>query len=155
MSRSRLFVLLGLLVVLAGLIVVLARSKDEPKPTPVGKTVTIFNMVTSGPKALREDTKPLRLFTSPAICYEPSKCATDKPQFRAGDKVQGVVCQTNGARVTNGDDENPIDDHNPGLVESTRWYGVRTNEGVRYFSAVWAVPKDRGGLGLPDCSSQR
>jgi hypothetical protein len=66
--------------------------------------------------------------------------------------VTGVVCQTRSERTTNGNDENPIDDKNPGLAVSDRWYGVRTDEGIRYFNEVWAIPKDRGGLGLPSCS---
>jgi hypothetical protein len=151
-------VAVGALVVAALVTVLILLASGGKKTSSVtisdgraSRTVTIFNMVTSGPTALREDTKPLRLFTSPAICYQPTKCATSSPQYRAGDKVKGVICQTSGARVTNGDDENKIDDHNPGLATSTLWYGVRTDKGIRYFSVVWAVPSERRGLGLPKC----
>jgi hypothetical protein len=145
--------LLAVVAIAAGIVVVATQPADQSNVAPerTGKTVTIFNMVTSGPTALREGMKQLRLFNNPAICYQPNKCATTRPQFRAGDKVEGVVCQVNGARVTNGADDNRIDDHNPGLYTSPRWYGVRTDKGLRYFSEVWAVSKDRGGLGLSKC----
>ena len=45
-----------------------------------------------------------------------------------------------------------IDDGNPGLFESTRWYGIQLPDGrFGYISEVWIRDADRGGLDLPHC----
>jgi hypothetical protein len=68
-----------------------------------------------------------------------------------GDTVT-ARCQTQGARTTNGEDGDAVDDRNPGLFESTRWYGVVWPDGqFGYLSEVWINASDRGGLGLPSC----
>jgi hypothetical protein len=81
---SRIWGALIVVVAIAALVVVaILLIDDDDVDIGRGKTVTIYNMVTSGPTALRQDKLPLRLFTSPAICYDSERCATDKPQFLA------------------------------------------------------------------------
>jgi hypothetical protein len=128
-------------------------SREGPeRPAPGLRTVTIYNKVTRGPD-MAEDPKPLRLFFSPQLCTSPS-CTLPGVELRTGNKID-VVCQKEGQEISNGDKSNPADDDNPQLVEDDPiWYGVRTTrDRLVYFSEVWAHPRDRGGLGLTDCSS--
>lgn len=150
---------LALLVILSAalavIVVVVIPGEDKRPENHVlsgrGKTVTVYSKVTSGPKHLREDDQPLRLFFSPMLCVKKS-CVLPGAVYQTGDDLK-VVCQTSGDRLTNGNDSAPDDDRNPGLFESKRWYGVRTDLGrFAYFNEIWAEPKARGGLGLPQCS---
>jgi hypothetical protein len=128
----------------------ISRSGDSIRSG--GAIVAVDNRVTSGAEAAREDSKPLRLFWAPSVCFE-EPCAVPHNEFGTGDKISGVVCQTTGARITNGNDENPADDRNPALTHSPRWYGVQMeSRRLAYVSEVWIAAGDRGGLGLPTCS---
>ena len=65
-------------------------------------------------------------------------CAIAGTDRNTGGQYSPAVCQTNGARTTNGQDGSPIDDGNPGLFTSTRWYGIRLGGGgLGYISEVW------------------
>lgn len=134
-----------------------AREPDRGSPSQVapesgGRTIEIYNKVTNGRNAMREDPKPLRLFTSPAVCGDPA-CLIDKLKYRTGNRISGVICQTRGQEVLNSDETSNADDRNDGRYVSETWYGVRLDDGrLAYFSDVWARPDHRGGLGLPDCS---
>ena len=157
-SRPRLRWFIGWAVVAVALVVAAVvthedSGKDGPERPAEGlKEVEIYNKVTSGPK-MAEDPKPLRLFFSPQLCTSPG-CVLEGVELRTGNKI-GVVCQVEGQRTTNGDETTDADNRNPQLVKDDPiWYGVRTTEGrLVYFSEVWAHPRDRGGLGLTDCSS--
>jgi hypothetical protein len=78
-------------------------------------------------------------------------CALSGTELHSGDPIT-ATCRTDGDRTTNGEDRNARDDGNPGLAESTLWYGVRRTDGrFGYLSAIWVQPQQRGGLGLPAC----
>jgi hypothetical protein len=130
----------------------LQQGRGKEEPAPGARTVTIYNKVTSGLQ-MTEDPKPLRLFFSPKLCTTRG-CVLQGVELRTGNKID-VVCQTEGQKTTNGDNTTRADDKNPQLVKNDPiWYGVRTTAGrLVYFSEVWAHPRDRGGLGLTDCSS--
>lgn len=69
-----------------------------------------------------------------------------------------ATCQTLGARTTNGEDANPVDDADPERYESRPWYGVRWTEGrFGFLSEVWVHPDDRGASVCPctDLAAQR
>jgi hypothetical protein len=126
-------------------------GEEDQEPTPP-RTVTVSNEVTDGPNAMREDTA-LKLFYAPRLCQS-DDCVVPRTALHTGNKISDVVCQVVGGRMTNGNDHSASDDRNPELFESRVWYGVRTRTGrLAYFSEVWADPSQRGGLGLPDCSS--
>lgn len=128
------------------------QERGPERPAPGVKTVEIYNKITSGVK-MAEDPKPLRLFFTPQLCTSRG-CVLQGVELRTGDKID-VVCQIEGQKTTNGDNTTRADDKNPQLVKDDPiWYGVRTTKGrIVYFSEVWAHPRDRGGLGLTDCSS--
>jgi hypothetical protein len=147
---------LGAIVVALGATGFIGTASEAPAPVhhvvPGGKKVNIFNKVTSGPRLMREDT-PVRLFFSTSLCHQ-SSCVLQGTDYHTGNVLDGVVCQTVGQRMTNGDDTSHSDDKNPGLAHTRLWYGVRTDlHRLAYFSAIWVDPHERNGLGLPDCSS--
>jgi hypothetical protein len=45
--------------------------------------------------------------------------------LRLARKAERCPCSTTGARTTNGNDHDAVDDANPELHGSTRWYGIR------------------------------
>ncbi|MDX6287624.1 MAG: hypothetical protein QOG53_3109 [Frankiales bacterium] len=125
------------------------RTSPPASPTS-GIVVTVYNKVTDGPSAMREDT-PAYLSSSTHNYCKQNGCALSGTDLVTGDKLR-VVCQTSGDRTTNGQDGSSADDSNPGLYESTRWYGARWTDGrFGYISEVWISPSQRGGLGLPAC----
>jgi hypothetical protein len=99
---------------------------------------------------MREDDLAAYLSTVPEnFCR--ADCALPGTDVRSGTELQ-ATCQAEGDRTTNGQDDNPIDDVNPGLFESTRWYGIQLPDGrFGYISEVWIRDADRGGLELPHC----
>lgn len=146
-----------LVAVAAGIaVVVLTRGNttQEPlRPSDLGETVQIDNRVTSGESVMVEDS-PAYLSSETRSRCELTDCRVGDADFQSGDYLGGVVCQENGDVVTNGDRTTPADDDNPGLFESDRWYGIRLNDGtLAYISEVWLADGDRGGLGLPNCST--
>jgi hypothetical protein len=126
---------------------------DSSSVAPTTITVTVDNRVTNGPTQMREDThNPAYLSTRPVKQCDEREPACNLPGYLAtGDRLV-ALCQTTGDRVTNGEDRNPDDDHNPGLDESTLWYRLRAPDGrTGYLSVIWLAGSDRGGLGLPTC----
>jgi hypothetical protein len=129
------------------------RSAPDPhhEASP-GEVVRVYNRVTSGPRSMREDDEAVALTTKPvAFCGE-RDCRIAGTSRETGDTYDAAVCQHQGERVTNGQDTSRVDDHNPGLFSSRRYYGVRLDEDTfGYVSEVWIDPKVRGGLRLPRC----
>lgn len=119
-------------------------------PPPAQVTLTVYNQVTNGPSAMREDT-PAYLSTVPQNFCRRDGCAIGGTDRNTGGTYYPAVCQLNGARTTNGNDGNANDDGNPGLFSSTRWYGINLGGSRGYISEVWINPGQRGGLGLPGC----
>lgn len=142
-------------LVLAGGVHLIKTHPAHPDGQPItsgGRTVEVYNKVTSGGTGMIEDTSPLRLFRRPFLCDEQS-CVIADLSYTSGDRITGVVCQVPSSdRITNGNDNSPVDDHNPGLFTSHRWLGVRLTTGhLAYFSEVWTARADRGGMHLPRC----
>jgi len=122
-----------------------------PSPQPGAVTLTVYNKVTNGPSEMREDT-PAYLSTRPANYCKRDGCAIGGTDRNTGGTFSPAVCTVLAARTTNGHDGNANDDGNPGLYNSTRWYGIRLGDGrVGYISEVWIEPAQRGGLALPGC----
>lgn len=99
---------------------------------------------------MREDTPAYLSSATHNYCkrYECALAGTDMPTGTA----LVAVCQIRGDRTTNGQDDNSIDDANPGLYTSNLWYGIRWPDGrLGFLSEVWINAGDRGGLGLPSC----
>jgi hypothetical protein len=119
-------------------------------PPPAERTLVIYNKVTNGASAMREDT-PAYLSTTTRNFCKRDGCALGGTDMGSGAQIV-AVCQTGGARTTNGQDNSAIDDGNPGLFESTRWYLMRWGDGrTGYLSEVWVEPGYRGGMGLRSC----
>jgi len=117
------------------------------------KVITVYNKVTNGAADMRED-KPAYLSTLTQNYCKMFGCNLPSTDMLSGAKIN-AVCQTPGARTTNGEDGSAEDDANPNLYESTLWYGIRWPDGrFGYISEVWIQARYRGGLGLPQCRHQ-
>ncbi|AIR96186.1 hypothetical protein [Streptomyces glaucescens] len=136
---------------------------SPPDPGPTGTptseppaphvTVTVENEVTNGPTQMREDTEhPAYLSTRPQTYCKDRQPACNVPgDLAPGDRLT-ALCRTTGDRVTNGQDDDTVDDSNRGLDESTLWYRLRADDGrTGYLSVIWLTDGDRDGLGLPAC----
>jgi hypothetical protein len=117
-----------------------------------GRTIVVDNRVTSG-KRMREDDALARLTTRPVANCASRGCDIPGTERESGGAYDSAVCQRRGESITNGDDQDAADDDNPGLFESTRYYGVRlkASDTFGYISEVWIARQYRGGLGLPAC----
>ena len=123
----------------------------KPLPVPVTRTVTIFNKVTNGPAAMRDDDHPAYLSSATRNYCRTNGCMLAGTEVRTGAQIT-AVCQVQGDRTTNGQDNSSIDDSNPGLFTTTLWYGIRWSDGrFGYISSAWVQPGQRDGLGLPRC----
>lgn len=112
--------------------------------------VIVDDRVTNG-AGMREDASPAYLSLRPRNYCKSNGCAIPGTDYHSG-ATATAVCQTQGERVTNGDDASPADDANPDLYTSTLWYGVIGPDGrVGYLSEVWVAVAYRGGQGLPTC----
>jgi hypothetical protein len=125
-----------------------------PSPTPqppASVTVVADNRVTNGATAMREDDQPAYLSTVTANFCKRDGCALPGTDFWSGANLV-AECTVIGNRTTNGQDNSSIDDSNPGLYTSYRWYGIRWGDGrFGYVSEVWLAAPYRGGLGLRTC----
>ena len=120
-------------------------------PQPATRIITVHNQVTNGSTQMREDDKPAYLSTVTHNYCRTNGCMLPGTEVGTGAQLT-AVCQVQGDRTTNGQDNSSIDDHNPGLYSSPRWYGIRWSDGrFGYLSEVWINGSDRGGLGLPTC----
>jgi hypothetical protein len=126
-------------------------SSSPPPPAPTTRDVVVYNKVTNDAATMREDNTPAYLSSQTRNYCRTSGCMLAGTDMGSGAHIT-AVCQSTGDRTTNGIDGNAIDDANPGLFESTRWYGIRWSDGrLGYISEVWVEPGYRGGLGLPAC----
>lgn len=125
-------------------------ATSPPATSPPTRTITVYNMVTNGGTQMREDT-PAYLSTVTQNHCKSNGCALSGTGMNTGAQIT-AVCQAQGARTTNGQDNSSIDDSNPGLFQSTLWYGIRWRDGrFGYISDVWINAAHRGGLGVPAC----
>lgn len=130
-----------------------ARPPAPPKPRPEPKkaTLTIYNKVTDG-MGMREDT-PAYLSTVTQNYCRRDGCMVPGTEMSSGATVV-ATCWKWGARTTNGHDSDSADDRNPQLAESKRWYYARhANGSWGVINEVWIDPGQRGGAGLPECTS--
>jgi hypothetical protein len=99
---------------------------------------------------MRED-NPAYLSVATRNYCKRDGCALGSTDFGSG-AVVTAECTVLGDRTTNGQDNSAVDDGNPGLYQSTRWYGIRWGDGrFGYVSEVWIASQDRGGVGLRNC----
>ncbi|MFG3643573.1 hypothetical protein ACGF3C_25250 [Micromonospora sp. NPDC047762] len=134
-------------------------SADGPRPEtparqepsgPATRTLLVQNLVTNGATAMRED-KPAYLSSRTEPTCQTRGCALEGTNMSTGARIV-ATCQLDGSTITNGQNNSPNDDANPGLFSSSLWYGVRWSDGRSgYLSEVWIQPDGRGGLGLPHC----
>jgi hypothetical protein len=127
-------------------------ASPKPKPTPPQTvTLTVYNKVTNGGTEMREDDAPAYLSTVTKNYCRRDGCMVAGTEMNTGATLTGL-CWVSGDRTTNGEDGDPVDDSNPGLYSSTRWYFARhPNGSTGYISEVWIEPSQRGGAGLPAC----
>jgi len=120
--------------------------------TPPGKTITVFNVVTSGSVGRRERDRPARLSTKPRADCTAETCDIVGSGRSTGETYDVAVCWTTGQLTDNGNPTTVLDDENPNLYSSEHYYKVRLATGTTgYISWVWIQPDQRGGLGLPGC----
>ncbi len=118
---------------------------------PATAQITVYNKVTNGATSMREDTHPAYLSTDTRNYCRVNGCVLAGTEVTTGATLT-ARCQVQGDRTTNGQDNSNIDDANPGLFTSTRWYGINWPDGrFGYISEVWIDPANHGGLGLPTC----
>jgi hypothetical protein len=114
--------------------------------------VTVLNVVTNGPRDVRQDRTPLLLSTRLIPFCGLHHCLIQGTARHLGQTYDGAVCQARGVRTTNGNDHSHGDDRNPQLRSSTRYLGIRLfDDTFGYTSVVWLAPEAQGGLGLPTC----
>lgn len=117
---------------------------------PTTRQMTAYNLVTNGASQMREDV-PAYLSTVTRNFCKRDGCAIGGTDMNTG-RALTAYCTVIGDRTTNGQDNSAIDDGNPGLYTSTRWYGIQWDGATRgYLSEAWVHPADRGGAGLPPC----
>lgn len=125
------------------------QPQPQPQPPPT-KRITVDNRVTNGSTQMREDV-PAYLSTVTRNYCKRDGCALSGTDVNNGAALT-AECTILGDRTTNGQDNSSIDDGNPGLYTSTRWYGIRWGDGrFGYISEVWIASGHRGGLGLRSC----
>lgn len=125
----------------------------EPQAPVLRRRLIVDNRLANGPRMV-EDTYPTQLQTRPWVFCNRRKCMiTDKGTERfSGGVYEWATCQTQGDRMTNGNDSDASDDANPELYESRLYYGITQDDGLfGYVSEVLVRAEDRGGLGLPEC----
>jgi hypothetical protein len=126
-------------------------ASPQPQPHPPSSVpIAVDNRVTNGASAMREDT-PAYLSTVTRNYCKRDGCALAGTDVGSGAWLT-AECTSLGDRTTNGQDNSAVDDGNPGLYSSTRWYGIRWGDGrFGYISEVWIAASHRGGLGLRGC----
>lgn len=125
-------------------------AQPTTAPQPTTRQITVDNRVTNGATQMREDT-PAYLSTVTHNYCKRDGCALSGTDVGSGNTLT-AECTLAGDRTTNGQDNSSIDDSNPGLYSSTRWYGIRWGDGrFGYISEVWIASQFRGGLSLRVC----
>jgi hypothetical protein len=126
-----------------------APERTTTLPTRRTAPVHVHNMVTNGASEMAPASDPVVLTPVPRYPCDCDEAYVSPPL--ANDHELIASCFAVGTRVTNGNDGDPVDDHNPGLVESTRWYKVDWGTAEGWISEAWVRPAERGGLGLETC----
>jgi len=142
------------LVLLAAVLVGVRSWTDDPVNRPAGVVLRVDNRTTSGRK-VREDPARLPLTTRPVPNCGRRGCVVNAtPTWESKQRIDRAVCQQQGERITNGNDASKADDDNPLLDDTRLYYGVILKDGTSgYVAEIWIARKQRGGLGLPPCST--
>lgn len=119
-------------------------------PPPPARAIVVDNRVTNGATDMREDDVPAYLSTATRPVCRLNNCKVEGTEMSSGTTVT-ATCQTQGDRMTNGQDNSTVDDANPGLHTSSLWYGVRHGARTVFISEIFIRRPDRGGLNLPTC----
>jgi hypothetical protein len=134
----------------AGAVVLFLHHRQPPAISSA--TIVIQNMVASGPDGFTEDTTPAYLSTQLIPFCSRYNCEVPSTTMWTGAHVT-AVCQKQGTRMSNANLGSEGIDQNHNAFTSSRWYGVRKDGSLDYIPEAYIRPKDRGGLGLPDCAT--
>jgi hypothetical protein len=132
-----------------------APAPPSPAPAPgpsnpASVRLTVDNRVTNGSTQMREDTAAYLSTVTRNYCKRDG-CMLGGTEVGSGAGLT-AECTTLGDRTTNGQDNSAVDDSNPGLYSTTRWYGIRWGDGrFGFISEAWIAAGDRGGKGLRAC----
>lgn len=142
------------LVLLAAVLFGVRSWTDDPVNRPAGVVLRVDNRTTSG-RQVREDPARLPLTTRPVPnCGRRGCVVKGTPTWESKQRIDRAVCQQQGERITNGNDASKSDDDNPLLDHTTLYYGAMLKDGTSgYVAEIWIARKQRGGLGLPPCST--
>lgn len=157
LTRRGLLMGTGVILVAVAAVLVgteLGRGQTNQKSVvPPDGTTTVYvqNKVASGPTGFYEDSTPVYLSTK----MQPM-CARDGCKVHGTEMWSGVpleaLCQAQGRSLTNANTHSVGIQSNSNAVTSSRWYKVKTSDGVvGYIAEVYLTPSSRGGLGLPQC----
>lgn len=130
----------------------------EPDPPVLPQTVEaieVQNKVALGPDRLVEDRTPAYLSTEAlSYCASPSRsCKVPGTEMWSGAAVV-ANCWTTGQMMWNVDLADPDQERNPDRAQSDLWYRASFPDGrTGYLSEVYVVRGDRGGRGLPRCTT--
>ncbi|MEU5934421.1 helix-turn-helix transcriptional regulator [Micromonospora sp. NPDC047187] len=156
-ARIALLVLAGLAAVTATVIVLIPaphRPYTDAPPTlaPSGPVAAVVaNKIATGSDGLLEDSTPAYLSTRPIPFCARNGCQVPATTMWGGAIVQ-VLCQRDGATMTNADTTSTGIEHNPHAATSSRWYLATIPSGATgYIAEVYLAPASRGGLNLPPC----
>ncbi|SDH49947.1 hypothetical protein SAMN05216553_1254 [Lentzea fradiae] len=131
-----------------------ATSGQSPSGTssaPRPMAVEIHNKVALGAGDLREDISPVYLSNRTVGSCARKGCKIEDTEMNSGVLVV-VTCRSLGDELVNFNLDAPESAKNPNSVRSALWYRVVLPDGRSGFvSEVYVAPRDRGGLGLPDC----
>jgi hypothetical protein len=127
-------------------------TSSPTTPLPSSRTLTVYNRVTNGPSAMREDTPSYLSSVTQNFCRTRGCMLSGTDVLNTGSTVT-AECWALGDRTTNGQDNSAGDDSNPGLYETRLWYLIAWPDGRKgWLSEVWIQASERHGAGLARCS---
>lgn len=127
----------------------------EPVLPQTVEAIEVQNKVALGADRLVEDRTPAYLSTEAlSYCASPSRsCKVPGTEMVSGAAVV-ASCWTTGQMMWNVDLADPDQARNPDRAQSDLWYRASFPDGrTGYLSEVYVVRGDRGGRGLPRCTS--
>ncbi|MEV6237807.1 helix-turn-helix transcriptional regulator [Lentzea sp. NPDC051838] len=144
------------LATLGTLVITQNRSTANPPSSTTPQAdrpmvLEVQNKVALGASDLREDTTPVYLSTRTIGSCSRHGCKLEDTEVTSG-ALLVAVCHTVGAELVNYNLDAPESKTNPNAARSTLWYRIQMPGGSSgYLSEVYVKPRDRGGLGLPNC----
>ncbi|GLZ51545.1 helix-turn-helix transcriptional regulator [Actinomycetospora sp. NBRC 106378] len=156
--RKRLLLVAATVAVVGLALGFLLGRVTEPGPPVVPQTVEaieVQNKVALGADRLVEDRTPAYLSTEAlAYCASPSRsCKVPGTEMWSGAAIV-ANCWTTGQMMWNVDLADPDQGRNPDRAQSDLWYRASFPDGrTGYLSEVYVVRGDRGGRGLPRCTT--